>query len=138
MEGNDCRKILKNVDKLEERCPPEFNQYVKAFRRFNNVVEICYGYSLAENYKDIIQIFKTDFLKLKISITPKVHAVMYHTAEFCDIVGTGLGPYSEQTSESLHQEFKKCWKNCFVKSNDHTTYPEHLLDAVRTFNSMSI
>ena len=138
LEGNDCRKILKNINKLEERCPPEFTQFVKTFHSFNRVVESCYGFDLSPNYRECINDFTVEFLKLGISVTPKVHAVMHHVAEFCTFSGTGLGPYSEQTSEALHHEFKKCWKNYFVKNTDHPSYPEHLLDAVRAFNSMNI
>ena len=39
--------------------------------------------------------------KLEISVTPKVHAVFFHVQEFCELTKMGLGPWSEQTSESV-------------------------------------
>ncbi len=106
-EGNDARKILKNISSLEERCSEDLRSYIETFRKFDDVVSSCYRHDLAENYKDNIAEFSSLFFNLMISVTPKIHAVMYHIEEFCDYSGTGLGPYSEQTSESLHQEFKK-------------------------------
>ena len=77
-------------------------------------------------------------MNLNISVTPKVHAVMYHVEEFCSLTEKGLGAWSEQTSESLHHEFKKCWGKFFVKDTDNPAYPERLLSAVRVFNSLNI
>ena len=135
-ECNDCRKILKKLDSLEERCPAQFLPFVTAFRSFNDVVNACYGYTLADDYKEVIQKFRLDYLKLGISITPKIHAVFYHIEEFCEISGMGLGPFSEQTSESLHHEFLKCWENFFVKDLDNPAYPEIFLSAVKVFNTL--
>ena len=68
----------------------------------------CYGFGLHPSYKLNISNFKREFLKLNISVTPKVHVVFHHVEEFCSLKGMGLGPWSEQTSESLHHEFTKC------------------------------
>ena len=138
-EGNDCRKILIKVDNLEERCPPEFHQFTKTFRLLDEVVKSCYGNELGSNYHTKINMFTEAYMKLGISITPKVHAVMFHVQEFCDFTGMGLGPWSEQTVESLHHEFKKnCWENFYVKDTDNPAYPEHLLSAVKSFNSLHL
>ena len=134
-EGNDCRKMLKKVDELESRCPEKFSGYVDAFRKFDKVVESCYGTKLATDYKEKIKKFKSAYLALKISVTPKVHAIFYHIEEFCDYSGTGLGPNSEQTSESLHHEWKKTWKDYNVRDTSNSKYGENLLKAVRKFNS---
>ena len=135
-EGNDCRKILKKIDSLETRCPTVFMPFVAAFRSFNDVVAACYGYNLASDYKQKIRKFRFDYMKLGISVTPKIHAVFFHIEEFCDFSGTGLGAFSEQTAESLHQEFSKCWENFFVKDFDNPAYPERFLSAVKMFNSL--
>ena len=37
-EGNDCRKMLKNIEKLENICPDMFRGYVDTFKKFNEVV----------------------------------------------------------------------------------------------------
>ena len=107
-EGNDCRKLLRNVDMLQELCPHEYHQFVDAFISFNDVVTLCYGRNLLPQYKTSLSNFKDAHLKLNISLTLKVHAVFYHIEEFCSLKNMGLAPWSEPTTESLHQEFKKC------------------------------
>ena len=137
-EGNDCRKIVKNASSLVAQCPDKFKHFADTLEKFDEVVRSCYGYTLSDTYKESIAKFTTSYLKLGISVTPKVHAVMVHVEEFCEYSGTGLGPYSEQTSESLHQEFNKCWKRYFVKDKTRPIYGERLLAAVRSFNSNNI
>ena len=77
-------------------------------------------------------------MQLEISVTPKVHAVMFHIEEFCDMTGKGLGPLSEQTSESLHHEFTESWKKLKTKDRDHHLYGDKLLQAVQFFNSLNL
>ena len=53
--GNDSRKLLKNVSVLEEISEPsnlKVQAYVDVFNAFNEVVTVCYGKSLAPNYKE--------------------------------------------------------------------------------------
>lgn len=137
-EGNDCKKILRLMDSLEERCPDEFLPFVAAFRSFNDVRLSCYGSKLAPDYKVKIAKFKADYMKLGISVTPKIHAVFYHIEEFCDYSGMALGPFSEQTTEALHHEFEECWDNFAVKDFDHPKYPDRFLSAVKVFNSLHL
>ena len=137
-EGNDCRKILKKLDSLEARCPVEFRPFISAFRSFNDVVEACYGNKLADDYVAKIRRFQTDYMKLGISVTPKIHAVFFHIEEFCEFSGMALGPFSEQTAESLHQEFEKCWENFYIKDFDNPSYPDRFLSAVKVFNSLHL
>ena len=40
-------------------------------------------------------------------VTPKIHTVIFHIIEFCKIMGLGLGPWSEQTGESVTHDFKE-------------------------------
>ena len=44
--GNDSRKLLKNVRVLEEIAPPQARGFVNTFQAFNKVVEACYGLEL--------------------------------------------------------------------------------------------
>ena len=136
--GNDCRKLIKNVSVLEDIPPPEFHGFVDTFKSFDNVVKSCYGKELASNYKRTIYEFKTSYMKLGISVTPKAHAVFYHVSEFCDIKGMGLAPWSEQTAESLHSDFNKIWKNFMVRDTEHPDYGKRLLDAIIMYNSQHL
>ena len=133
--GNDSRKLLKHCDDLDVLCPEEFKQYVKTFKAFNDVVGGCYGRNLETNYLKKIEKFKAEYLKLGISVMPKVHAVMYHIGEFCEIKGMGLSPWSEQTAESLHHDFNQVWENYKVKDKSHPEYGQRLHQAVQIYNS---
>ena len=137
-EGNDCRKLLKNVHQLETLCPSEFSQFVETFTKFDEVVHSCYGNELLPNYDLRISEFMNEYMKLSISVTPKVHAVFYHIEEFCSLTKMGLGPWSEQASESVHQEFTKCWGKYKVKNTDHPMYGQKLLEAVQMFNGLNL
>ena len=137
-EGNECRKLLDNVHKLTELCPADFSPYVDAFEKLNDVVHSCYGNDLLPDYDLNINDFKDAFLQLKISVTPKVHAIFFHIEDFCSLTKMGLGPWSEQASESVHQEFSKCWKKYTIKSTDNPLYGIKLLEAVQMFNSLNI
>ena len=138
-EGNDCRKLLKNVQILNELCPQDFYQFPKTLNHFDDVVHSCYGNDLLPDYEMNIAKFKSEFLKLNISVTPKVHAVFYHVEEFCSITKMGLGPWSEQASESVHHEFLKCWDKAYkIKNTDHPLYGQKLLEAIQMFNAQNL
>ena len=46
--------------------------YIQAFRSFDQVVSKCFGVSLKEGYKEAIEDFKTAYMNLGITVTPKV------------------------------------------------------------------
>ena len=77
-------------------------------------------------------------MKLGITVTPKVNAVIFHVAEFCTMTGRGLGPWSEQTGESVHHDFKEMWQRYKVKNIDLPTYGDNLLEAVSVYNSQHL
>ena len=138
--GNDSKKLLVNVNRLENLAPNNavVKQYVNAFRLFNDVVDACYGDELQENYTTKIKEFSLAYKKLGINITPKIHAVMFHVEEFCSLTGRGLAPWSEQTSESIHHDFKGTWEDFNVKSVENPVYGDHLLRAVQTYNGQHV
>ena len=102
------------------------------------MVTACYGDELSSDYIEKIREFAKAFTKLGINVTPKVHAVIYHIADFCSLSGRGLAPWSEQTVESLHHDFNKTWEKFFVKRIDNPLYGDHLLRAVKTYNSQHL
>ena len=135
--GNSARRLLKNVDKLQSMCPIECLKYVKVFRAFERVVTSCFGTSLDSNYRENIQRFRDAYMDLSVRVTPKIHAVFHHIAEFCERKGCGLGPYSEQASESVHHDFNKIWLH-FKRPYSHSDFADHLLKALQVYNSRHI
>ena len=136
VNGNGCRLLLRSTDKLAANCSIQCLPFVMAFRAFETVVNACFSSNLDSNYKTFINEFKTYF-DLEISITPKVHAVIYHIPEFCDRHQRGLGLFSEQASEAVHSNFAMTMEN--YKFNDtHCEFPSQLLKAVNAYNSLHL
>ena len=109
--GNACKKLLSNFDILRSLCPIQRLKYVECFENF-----------------------KTSYLSLGISVTPKVHTVLFHIIDFCESVDVGLGRYSEQTVEAVHADFKLTW-NKYKVGESNPRYPSQLLKAVNDYNS---
>ena len=111
--GNDCLKMLKNVDSLQQMAEVHnihvIQKYVHALRSLYNVVVSCFGMVLDQKYNAYINIFKDIYKDLGISVTPKVHILINHVPEFLKKHNRSLGWYSEQTLGSIHYDFKR---NC--------------------------
>ena len=137
--GNDSRKLLQNVDSLEPLKPPSSRgKYVSAFNSFNEVVSSFYGTELHPEFQYKIAIFAKDYMKLGITMTPKVHAVMFHVAKFYLMMGWGLGPWRGQERDSVRYDFKETWQKYKVNDIDRTIYRENLLKARSVYNSQHI
>ena len=104
----------------------------------HDVVTACYGRDLSSTYKADIEKFKSAYKALKISVTPKVHAVMFHIEEFCETKRMGLGPWSEQCTESFNHDFNTTWENFKIKNKEHKDYGNRLLQAVCMYNSQHL
>lgn len=111
------------------------NKYINVFETFNNVVTSCFGQNLDPHYQSIIGEFFNQIQALNISITPKIHAVVYHVPQFIKMKGKPLGLYSEQASESVHFAYSKHASN-FKTSAIKTNYEAKLLRTVCTFNTL--
>ena len=137
--GNESRTLSNNVERLRKLVADEkAMKYVDAFRCFNQVVSACYGDQLSPDFMEKIQEFAKSYMKLKISVTPKLHAVDYHVGVFCLLTSRGLGSWSEQTGELIHHDFSKTWEKFKIKDIDHPLYGEQLLKAVTMYNSQHL
>lgn len=137
--GNACKTLLEKVDVLRSFCSVGCLKYVQCFIDFKEVVKSCFSIKLHENYRIKIEKFQQSYLDLKISVTPKVHAVFFHVVHFCDKTNEGLGFYSEQAQavESAHHDFEITWSKYKVDAQ-HPLYAERLLKAVQEYNSSHI
>lgn len=135
--GNSCKMLLDKIDVLRAVCPIGCLKYVTALDDFRLVVKSCFGENLNPNFIKHIQDFQKSYVDLKISITPKVHAVFYHVKDFCHEHQKALGYFSEQAMESVHFNFKTVWSKYEVKPN-HSEFPTHLLKAVCEFNGLHL
>ena len=114
------------------------NKYVPVFRSFNQVVISCFGQTLHDNWEEKIKTFKKEIDKLKISYTPKIHALIYHVPEFIVETQMALGFFSEQASEQVHHSFS-CFSKRFNLSKVNVNRNKNkLLRCVSCYNSQHI
>ena len=112
-------------------------KYVEVFQKFKNVVDDCFSNTLKPTFKTSIKEFRTSYLSLGISVTPKVHAIINHVEEFCTKQEKGLGIYSKQAMESVHHDFDETWQSYKV-SEIHSDYKNRLLNSIIAYNSNHI
>ena len=48
---------------------------IYTLKKFNEVVEACFGNTLGQNYQEKIKGFKESYLATSTSVSPKVHTV---------------------------------------------------------------
>lgn len=136
-KGNSCKKLLNNVDILRSQRNIGILKYVRVFDDFKMVVTSCFGNNLNSDYKICINAFRESYLLLGITVTPKVHAVFFHVAEFCEIKNMGLGYFSKQAIESVHYDFQNIWEQHKVAKN-HPEYFKKFLRATCAYNSLHL
>jgi hypothetical protein len=135
--GNDCKKLLNNIDLLSElatkhRIAPA-KGFVKAFEHFRRVVHSCFGNNLSADFEIHIKAFQECYLTLPVTVTPKAHAVFHHVSEFVKLHNSGLGQFSEQSTEALHSVFSSHWAR-YKRSLDNPNYGKQLFNCVLDYN----
>ena len=135
--GGSCKTLLENVNSLRSNKCLFCLKYVQTLQDFKSVVHDCFGNVLRSSYEKSIEKFKSSFLSLEVSVTPKIHAVFYHVPDFCRSVNKSLGFFSEQTTESVHHDFNETWKKYKV-SKRKPIYETRLLRAVCEYNSLHL
>ena len=138
--GNDCMKMLKNLDLLQQLAPSHIQKYVHIHRCLYKIVNSCFGMELDPEYEKYIKDFKELYLTLRISVTPKVHILIEHVPDFCKKHVRSLGWYSEQALESCHHDFlRNCWeKQSYKRTIGHPDYAKNLTAAVTAYSSKHI
>ncbi|XP_065641664.1 uncharacterized protein LOC105847267 isoform X1 [Hydra vulgaris] len=136
--GNDCMKLLRGLDKLQLVTGynnfSQAHDFMQPLALFKDVVISCFGNNLDPDYESKISKFKQSYIRLPISVIPKVHAVFYHVPQFIKIKKTGLGLFSEQATEALHSNFKVHWER-YKRDSSHLDYASQLLKCVIKYNS---
>ena len=134
--GENAVKLMNNADSLIAELPSDLKQYGRVLKKFNAVRLSCFGQTLDEDYQAKIDAFEASFKKLNMNSFPKIHHIVKHVPQFCERYGP-LGPYSEQTFESVHQEFAKTWAR-FRRPMGTSDYDTFLMKAVIDFNTLRI
>ena len=136
-DGNACRRLLRGADVLQSvaEAASAFSAMpvVVALRALHSVVEACFSSTLSEDVAEKVAAYRQAYLQLQIPVTIKNHAIFSHIADFCRSRGHGLGPYSEQASESVHADFKVC-RGRYKVAQANSEFLPQLLRAVLAYN----
>lgn len=134
--GNQCRTLLSNTESLAQILLKAGVLHVAApvldaFTAFNMVRKTCFGMIFSPDFQIHIKSFAEAFLKLGLSVTPKVHAVFVHIAQFLNrkkSSNKGLGYWSEQASEIVHSDFDSLWVGSgYKRAMSHKDYSSQLV-----------
>ena len=145
-EENDCRKLLRNVDRLQQLAEarkvgfPSFwihrnAQEVVSEKLSDAVVKSCLGSDLEDDFLDKIQQFQDSFLAIpNASVTPKIHVVFHQIKDFVNRHLSPLGIYSEQVVEAADQDFSHHWQR-YKQLPSHPEYALRLKNCLVDYNS---
>ena len=139
-QGNSIRDVLDfHLDSLRDWLPAKLHKYVDVFEQLKLIKDSCFGFILAPDYKVHIAEFKKVFLEAGFDEFPKVHILWTHVPEFCDMERRGLGIFSEQTGEAVHEGFAGVLKNYNPNhQQNQRLFGKTFFEAVKKYNSMNI
>lgn len=141
-EGNECRKLLNNVDVLrkilkEEKQDMEGQKFLQVFQSFQNLtLEYSRNTVDISTLKRCVQGFRVAWKASGMSLTTKAHIVLDHLIPFVTSRGgKNMEVYAEQAHESLHSEYEKTWARYAVKETTNPMYSRRFLASVNDFHS---
>ena len=123
--------------KLKELVVPLVQPFAIVLKALDDVSHKCFSNVLADDWLESIKHFEDCFDKLDRAWTPKVHALVFHVPEVIRVKERALGPYSEQTGESLHYKWDKYVEQRFSKL-PKKKFPDPMLHALVRFNADNI
>ena len=141
-KGPSARRILRVASQLavDTSLPRHLTVFAHALVNFNSVVSGCFGTEEhpSFNWAADIHAFEKSFLKLDISITPKVHAVIHHLPQWLELGKGPLGHHSEQATEACHYDFQHVLKNYAFNPLKLEQMAMQYLRAVLKYNSLHL
>ena len=100
--------------------------------------KLAFGNELKPEWKKSLNDFANAYKEIpNITIPLKIHILLAHVVEYLEKYGNnkGLGFYSEQTGEALHQKFEPIFNKYKIKDINADNYGKHLEKAVVDFRS---
>lgn len=147
-EGNACRKLLKEADKLyDEEIYGKVGlfkiiPYIAAYKEMNKVVDCCFtsgkiGPSIDSHINELGKALKSIE---NLSETLKIHVILAHVKESLQFIenGFGLGFWSEQSGEAVHRNFLNTWNRYKMNNIHDESYAPRLQKAVTEFSSLHL
>ena len=144
LEGNECSKVLNNLDKLREQIPVDLFPFVDTLESLGNLISAVCSTNLASNYNEVIIKFKQDYSDIStifgISVPNKVHFLQDHLEDYLDMTGKGLGQGEDGVVEAMHQFLDKRMRisNYVVKNLESKAHGEKKLKLVLHINGYNL
>ena len=86
LEGNECNRVLQDLDSLEQDLPLHLRPISSYLRSFAAVMASTFGLEPGQSWQEDIARLRTEFLNVQqlfdLRETPKVHIVLHHIHDF--------------------------------------------------------
>lgn len=120
--GNTMIRVLQSVGRLRSilsrsKALEQIGPIIDAMETLDAVRQACFAKTLDDDFEKEIRQLGNLWRQLKLSVTPKAHALFVHVAQFLHFNNLrsspkhGLGYWSEHTGESIHYDFETFWKS---------------------------
>ena len=87
LEGNECNKVLKNLDSLAEVIPSQFSLFFATLMSFRDVISSCFGFVLDPYFKNVLARFRDNFQLLSSNFGVSISfAFLLYSYHFCKII----------------------------------------------------
>ena len=140
--GKNCTDVLTHVGSLIEQTQGKhmfwIQPHLRTLQVLRKVVSSCFGFDLHPNFGAYIAEFKTAWKVLvdeypdQFNFHYKIHILVCHVEVFVNRHGP-LGPFSEQSGESVHCNWGSHWRDRY-KNLPQFTPEERLVRAVVDLN----
>ena len=111
-------------------------QHIKSLKIFNNLRIQMFGTTLIQGWEETLSEFSKTYQSIpNITKPPKIHILLSHCAQFLKLYGRGkgLGFFSEQTGEAVHQKFEPIFDKYKIKNIHSEQYGQRQRKAVVEF-----
>ena len=145
-EGNECSKILKNINLLKQCLvmTEKTSDIVNTLEHVKSFISACCGTKPKDNWEETIDVLSEAWSDLHakhtISITNKIHIIQSHVKDYISLTGKGLGKVCDQIVESCHSALNKrlVASGYHRKNLEGDSQGEMLFRGVLHFNSYNI
>lgn len=142
-EGNACRRLLREADKLNDKDILQditifkIIPFIQVLKTLDKLVDASFKSNrLDVTWRECVKELKRNYPATGLSFTLKVHVLLEHLEHGLHFLnGNSLGMWSEQAGESVHREFLKYWSKYEINNLESENYPKQLKKAVVEFSS---
>ncbi len=135
VSSRNCEQQLEQLVQAHPATP-----YVDLYKAHDGIMRCCYGSDLNKEYEHCFLDYKRAVDKIRCSMSVSMHMLADHTPLFCAALNSGTVDYSEETHESLHDEFKQFktqWKVPPVGAPKHSDFLLRMVGGLNAAHAFS-